>query len=248
MRFEGKVVLITGGTRGIGLAAARLFRLEGAAVAITGRNVELGERVSKEIGVYFLAGDVRRADDCDRVVAKTLQRYKKLDILVNNAGIIDRDHTVDELTEELWDDIIVTNLKGTFLMSKHALPALRLSHGAIVNISSYVGLVGFAGSAAYAASKAGIVNFTRSMALDHAREQVRVNCICPGSVQTDMILDAWDKTGNSPAADIQWKNKHPMGRIATADEIAKSILFLAGDDATFITGAALAVDGGITAE
>jgi len=138
-------------------------------------------------------------------------------------------------------------VKGAFLMSRAALPALRASRGAIVNVASYVGLVGFAGAAAYAASKAALVNLTRSMALDHAREGVRVNAVCPGSVDTEMIHAAWAAFPDPAAAASAWAAKHPIGRIATADEVAAAILFLASRDAGFITGVALPVDGGITA-
>ena len=248
MRFKDKVVLITGGTRGIGFAAAHLFASDGAFVAISGRNREKGEAAASELQAYFVQADVRLSGDCSAAVAKTLDRYGRLDVLVNNAGIIVRDHTVEQTSEVEWDEIIDTNLKGTFLMSKYALPALRHSKGSIVNVSSYVGLVGFVGSAAYAASKAGIVNLTRTMALDHAKEHIRVNCVCPGSVETDMIYEAWRKTGDAPAAEKKWESKHPMGRIAQPEEIARVILFLASDDASFMTGAAVPVDGGITAE
>lgn len=248
MRFSNKNVLITGGNRGIGLAAAKLFRAEGAKVAIAARDSRTGKQAAEEIDGLFVKTDVRRAGDCKRAVSRTLKVYGHIDVLVNNAGVIYRDHTVEQTSEQEWDEVLDTNLKGTFLMSKCALPALRRSKGTIVNVSSYVGLVGFPGSSAYAASKAGIVNFTRTMALDHAKEQIRINCVCPGSVETDMIYRAWDKTGDAPAAEKLWKSKHPLGRIATSQEVAKAILFLASDDASFITGAALPVDGGITAE
>ncbi len=248
MRFSNKNVLITGGNRGIGLAAAKLFRAEGAKVAIAARDSRTGKQAAEEIDGLFIKTDVRRLSDCKRSVTRTLKAYGHLDVLVNNAGVIYRDHTVEQTSEQEWDEVLDTNLKGTFLMSKYALPALRRSNGTIVNVSSYVGLVGFPGSAAYAASKAGIVNFTRTMALDHAKEQIRINCVCPGSVETDMIYRAWDKTGDAQGAEKLWKSKHPLGRIATSEEVAKAILFLASDDASFITGAALPVDGGITAE
>ena len=247
-RFDDKVVLITGGNRGIGLASARLFRSEGARVVVAARNSVDGKKVAREVDGLFVATDVRKATDCRKAVTETIKAFGHLDVLVNNAGVIYRDHTVEQTSEKEWDEVIDTNLKGTFLMSRFALPELRKSKGTIVNVSSYVGLVGFAGSAAYAASKAGIVNFTRTMALDHAREQIRVNCVCPGSVETDMIYRAWTKTGDSASAERLWKSKHPMGRIATAEEVAKAILFLASTDASFVTGAALSVDGGITAE
>ena len=211
------------------------------------RDLERGTRVARELGVNFVQGDVRRSDDCERSVQRTLELHGQLDVLVNGAGIFYRNRTVEQTTEAEWDATMDTNLKGAFLMCKHAMPYLRAVRGNIVSIASYVGLVGFAGSSAYAASKAGLVNLTRSMALDHAREGVRVNCVCPGSVDTDMIHEAWEAFGDVQKAQQLWAEKHPIGRIATPEEVAQTIAFLASDAASFITGAALAVDGGLTA-
>ncbi len=248
MKLSGKVALITGGNRGIGLATAQVFAQEGAHVMLFARNRERGEEAARNVPhAIFIAGDVRRAADCQRVVEQTLHVHSRLDILVNGAGIILRNRLIPDMSEEEWDDTFATNVKGAFLMSKYAMPALRATNGSIVNIASYVGLVGFAGAAAYAASKAALVNLTRSMALDHARESVRVNCVCPGSVDTDMIHEAWRLYGDVHEAQQIWSAKHPLGRIARAEEVARAILFLASDDASFITGAALTVDGGLTA-
>jgi len=247
MRFENRVVLITGGTRGIGLATAKLFAQEGARVAIVGRDVDKTTEAARDFGGRGEAGDVSKAVDCERIITQTLSLYARLDILVNCAGVIFRNRTVEQTSEEEWDTTFDINVKGTFLMSKYALPALRATKGCIVNMSSYVGLVGFAGTSAYAASKAAILNLTRSMALDHAKEGIRVNAVCPGSVDTEMIHTAWQQFGNVEQAKKLWAEKHPLGRIATADEVGRVILFLASADASFITGAALPVDGGITA-
>jgi NAD(P)-dependent dehydrogenase (short-subunit alcohol dehydrogenase family) len=195
----------------------------------------------------FIQGDVTKAEDCQRAVEETVRSFGGLDILVNCAGIIYRNRTVEQTLEDEWDATFDVNVKGTFLMCKYAMPALRERNGCIVNMSSYVGLVGFRGAAAYAASKAAIINLTRSMALDHAREGVRVNAVCPGSVDTEMIHAAWEKFGDVDEARRLWAEKHPMGRIAQPDEVAQAILFLASDEASFITGTALAVDGGILA-
>ena len=247
MRFENKVVLITGGTRGIGFATAQLFAQEGAEVLIVGRETDKTTEAAREIPGRGEAGDVSVAADCERIVARTLDLYGRLDVLVNCAGVIFRNRTVEQTTEEEWDTTFNINVKGTFLMCKYALPALRAAKGCIVNVSSYVGLVGFAGASAYAASKAAILNLTRSMALDHAKEGIRVNAVCPGSVDTDMIHTAWHQFGDVEQARKLWSEKHPLGRIASPEEVARVILFLASEEASFITGAALSVDGGITA-
>ena len=202
---------------------------------------------AREVPGRGVAGDVSKAVDCERIVTRTLSLHARLDVLVNCAGVIFRNRTVEQTSEGEWDTTFDVNVKGTFLTSKYALPALRESSGCIVNVSSYVGLVGFAGASAYAASKAAILNLTRSMALDHAKEGIRVNAVCPGSVDTEMIHDAWEQFGDVEEAQRLWAEKHPLGRIASADEIGRAILFLASQEASFITGAALPVDGGITA-
>ena len=247
MRFENKVVLITGGTRGIGLATAKLFSQEGARVVIVGRDVDKMAEAVRDDGIRGEIGDVSIAADCERIVSKSLSLHNRLDVLINCAGVIFRNRTIEQTSEEEWDTTFDVNAKGTFLMCKFALPALRESKGNVVNVSSYVGLVGFAKTSAYAASKAAIINLTRSMALDHAGEGIRVNAVCPGSVDTDMIRSAWQQFGDVEQAQRLWAEKHPLGRIATAEEIGRAIMFLASDDASFITGAALPVDGGITA-
>ena len=248
MRFLNRVALITGGNRGIGLATAKLFAKEGAQVMLLGRDKVKGEQEAGLIpSAKFIQGDVTKADDCLRAVDESIKLFDGLDVLVNCAGIVYRNRTVEETTEDEWDATFDVNVKGTFLMCKYAMPALRERKGSIVNLSSYVGMVGFRGASAYAASKAAIINLTRSMALDHAREGVRVNAVCPGSVDTEMIHAAWKNFGDEEEAKRLWAEKHPLGRIAQPEEIARTILFLAGDDASFITGTALAVDGGILA-
>jgi meso-butanediol dehydrogenase/(S,S)-butanediol dehydrogenase/diacetyl reductase len=247
-RFADRAALGTGGTRGIGLAAARQLAADGARVVIVARDPARGAVAAATVpGAEFVAADVRVAGECEHAVAATLDWFGRLDVLVNNAGVIYRNRAVDALTEAEWDETFDVNVKGAFLMSRAALPALRVAHGTIVNVASYVGLVGFAGASAYAASKAALVNFTRSMALDHAREGIRVNAVCPGSVDTDMIHAAWQALPDPAAAAQAWAAKHPLGRIATAEEVAAAVAFLASDDARFITGVALPVDGGITA-
>ena len=248
MRLLNRVALITGGNRGIGLATARLFAAEGAKVMLVARDQAKGEEEAKHISnAKFIQGDVSKSSDCQRAVEETIRLHGALDLLINCAGIVYRNRTIEETTEEEWDATFAVNVKGTFLMSKFAMPFLRERKGSIVNVASYVGLVGFAKTSAYAASKAAIVNLTRSMALDHAREGVRVNAICPGSVDTEMIHDAWRTYGDVEEARRVWAEKHPLGRIARAEEVAQAILFLASDESSFVTGVALPVDGGITA-
>ena len=247
-RFRDRVALVTGGNRGIGLATARMLASEGAAVVFMNRDEARSAPVAAELpDAVFSFGDVRRAEDCERAVRTALEAHGRLDVLVNNAGIIYRERTIEEHTEEEWDATFDTNVKGIFLMCRAALPALRSSRGSVVNVASYVGLVGFPGAVAYAASKGAVVNLTRTLALDHARDGVRANCVCPGSVDTDMIHEAWSLAADVESAARASAVKHPLARIATAEEVAAAILFLASDEASFITGAALPVDGGITA-
>jgi len=245
--FRDKVVLISGGSRGIGLAAAERYHAEGASLAILSRDAQRGQAAAAPLNALYLQADVKRAEECARAVAETLRTYGRVDVLVNAAGIIYRNRTLEETSEAEWDETLDTNVKGAFLMAKYALPALRQTSGSIVNVASYAGLVGFKGAGAYAASKAALINLTRTIALDHAHEHIRANCVCPGSVETDMIYQAWEQYGNVEDARRLWAAKHPLGRIAAPREIASVILFLSSEDASFITGAALAVDGGITA-
>ena len=248
MRLQNRIALITGGNRGIGLATAKLFAKEGAKVILFARDQVKGDKEAGAIpNAEFIQGDVPKAEDCQRAVDESVRIFGGLDVLVNCAGVIYRNRTVEQTTEEEWDTTFNVNVKGAFLMCKYAMPVLRERKGCVVNMSSYVGMVGFRGTSAYAASKAAIINLTRSMALDHAREGIRVNAVCPGSVDTEMIHTAWEKFGDVNEAHRVWAEKHPMGRIAQPEEVAQAILFLASDDASFITGTALAVDGGILA-
>lgn len=253
MRLKDKVALITGGTSGIGEATAVLFAAEGAKVAITGRNDARGaalvERIERNGGkAIFIRADVSVADDCRRAVDDTVRAFGRLDVLFNNAGVF-YPQTALECSEREWDEQIDVNLKGTFLMSKFALPAMIAQHkGVIVNNSSGWGIVGGDHAVAYCASKGGVVLMTKAMAIDHGAQKIRVNCICPGDVETPMLpLDA-------KMRGLKWEDyiagcaSRPLGRVGTVEEIAKAVLFLASDDASFMTGAALVVDGGGTAD
>lgn len=253
MRLKDRVALITGGTSGIGEATALLFAAEGARVAITGRSEARGagvvERIRERGGeALFLQADVSVADDCRRAVNETVRAFTRLDVLFNNAGVF-YPQTALECSEREWDEQIDVNLKGMFLMSKFALPAMIAQRkGVIVNNSSGWGIVGGDHAVAYCASKGGVVLMTKAMAIDHGAQGIRVNCICPGDVETPMLpLDA-------KMRGLKWEDyiagcaNRPLGRVGTVEEIAKGVLFLASDDASFMTGAALVVDGGGTAD
>ena len=249
MRLENRVALITGGTSGIGEASAILFAKEGAKVTITGRNEKRGravaEKITKDGGkALFIRTDVRSAQECAHAVNETLSTYNGLDILFNNAGVF-YPHTAVDCTEEEWDLQMDINLKGTFLMSKAALPRMiEQRRGVIINNSSGWGIAGGDSAVAYCASKGGVVLLTKAMAIDHGRQGIRVNCICPGDVNTPMLPE------DARIRGLKWEDylagcaNRPMGRIGTPDEIAKAALFLASEDSSFMTGAALVVDGG----
>jgi NAD(P)-dependent dehydrogenase (short-subunit alcohol dehydrogenase family) len=196
----------------------------------------------------FIRSDVRFAEECRRAVEETLQAFGRLDILFNNAGVLYA-NTVLDCTEEEWDLTLDTNLKGTYLMSKFALPAMiAQGSGVIINNASGWGLVGGDAAAAYCASKGGVVLLTKAMAIDHARQGIRVNCICPGDVDTPMLPEDAQRRGMKWEAYLASAANRPMGRIGKPEEIAKAVLFLASDDSSFVTGAVLAVDGGGTAD
>lgn len=252
-RFDGKAVVVTGGNSGIGRAAAIRFAAEGASVVIAARNEQRSEQVVAEIAgsdgtALAQQCDVTHEADCAAVVARCRDEFGRLDVVFNNAGIIYREQTALNTTEEEWDQTFAVNAKGAFLMSKHAVPLMVASGGgAIVNNASYFGLVGGRGTAAYSASKGALVLLTKSMALDHAADGIRVNCVCAGSVDTPMLASEMAAMGGADAVLHLFEAKHPLGRIADPDEVARAVLYLASDEAGFITGAALPIDGGITA-
>ena len=253
MRLQNKVALITGGTSGIGEATAILFAQEGASVVVTGRDEKRGHTVTARIlekggNAIFIRSDVRKSEQCCRAVEATLAAFAKLDILFNNAGVF-YPHTTLDCSEEEWDLQIDINLKGTFLMSKFALPGMiAQGKGVIINNSSGWGIAGGDAAVAYCASKGGIVLLTKAMAIDHGRQGIRVNCICPGDVDTPMLLEDARMRGLKWADYLLGCADRPLGRIGTVDEIAKAVLFLASDDSSFMTGTALVADGGGTAD
>ena len=253
MRLQDKVALITGGTSGIGEATAILFAKEGAKIAITGRNEKRGNAVTEQITrngghAVFIPSDVRKSNDCQLAVDEILRAFDHIDILFNNAGVF-YPHTTLDCSEEEWDEQIDINLKGTFLMSKAVLPHMvQRRSGVIINNSSGWGIVGGDAAVAYCASKGGVVLLTKAMAIDHGRQGIRVNCICPGDVDTPMLPEDARMRGMKWEDYLAGCSNRPLGRIGTADEIAKAALFLASDDSAFMTGAALVVDGGGSAD
>ena len=249
MRLERQVALITGGTSGIGEATALLFAREGAQVAITGRNEKRGHAVTAAVleaggKAIFLRTDVRRAAECERAVRETVQTFGRLDILFNNAGIF-YPHDTLECSEEEWDEQIDINLKGAFLMSKAALPGMiAQGRGVIIHNSSGWGIVGGDKAVAYCASKGGLVLMTKAMAVDHGRQGIRVNCICPGDVETPMLHSECAQLGEDMQSFLRQAADRPLARVGTPDDIANAVLFLVSPMSTWITGAALVVDGG----
>ena len=248
MRISDKVAIITGAASGIGRTTAILFAKEGGKVVVADKN-EVGGNETVDLirsdggQAIFDYVNVTSATDIQGMVKTTINTYGKLDILVNNAGIAIRLPVVD-LSEEDWDRNIDVNLKSIYLSSKYAIPRMiENGGGSIVNIASIYGIVGGRVRAAYAASKGGVVNLTRSMALDYALHKIRVNCVCPGFVNTPLLKNILkNKEEYQALADL-----HPMGRLGDMLEIALGVLYLASDESSFVTGIALPIDGGYTA-
>ena len=251
MDFTGKKILVTGGSRGIGAAAVQAFLERGAVVAVNGRTEDSAAGAISEMGggdrLIAAPGDVGTVAGCEAAVAAAVDGFGGLDLLINSAGIC-HGASIEDSDEALWDETLDVNLKGTFFCCRAALPVLRAAPlGAIVNLASDAGLIGELGLAVYCASKGGVVNMTRAMALDLAPE-VRVNCVCPGYVDTDMVRrDGFEKATDPAAAERKAANYAPMKRMSTPEEIAMAIVYLASDEARFVTGSALAIDGGSSA-
>ena len=243
--LAGKVAIVTGGGSGIGLGCARYLAEAGAQIVIIDVNEAAGEAARAEIGggVLFVRTDVSSSTDCRHAVEELEDRFGHIDILVNSAGVIRRKSVVD-LTEEEWDLVIDVSLKGTYLMSKYTIPVMERTGGAIVNIGSGWGLKGGPQAAAYCAAKGGVVNLTRAMAIDHGPQKIRVNCVCPGDVDTPLLRSEAVQLGEDTGKFMAEAADRPLARVGTPLDIAKAVYFLVSDLSPWVTGAIVTVDGG----
>lgn len=222
--FDGKVVLITGSTRGIGLAIAKAFSNEGALIGLNGRDERVVEEAMKDVpNSISAAGDVSKVSGCKKAVQSVLGQYGRLDILINNAGIFEK-HSIEDTTEEIWDSVMNANIKSVQFCTKEAIPALRKVKGSIVNIASESGLNGYPYTTAYCASKGAVVNLTRAMAMELAPD-VRVNALCPGVVETDMTRAGFAINGDEEEGIRRQHEAYPLQRIGTLEEAAAAQLY-----------------------
>jgi len=251
-RLAGKTALITGGGTGIGRACAVLFAREGAKVAVAGRRAEPLAAVAAELSgagnqAFAVTCDVTKSAEVERAVQSVVARFGRLDVVVNNAGAV-LAATAEETSEADWDRLLGVNLKGTFLVSRAVLPELRKAGGGvIINIGSVLGLVGMKQRAAYAAAKGGVTLLTKAMALDHAHEGIRINCICPSLVETELIRELFSVVPDPEAQRRQRIAQIPLGRLGRPEDVAQLALFLASEESSWLTAAALPLDGGLTA-
>ena len=252
MRLQNKVAAVTGGAQGIGRAIVEKFHSEGASVALLDIDEVRGSAVATTLGesdpgVLFMRCDITREADVERAFAAIVEQFGGLDILVNNAGV-NTYFDATTMTESEWESVFAVDLKGAWLCAKHAIPMMRLQgRGSIVNIASLHAFMTTYGMFPYAAAKSGLVGLTRSMALDFGPEQIRVNAICPGWTRTQLVDEWLQLQPEGAAAEQRVLDQHPLRRMATPAEIANFVSFVASDEASFITGAALVIDGGLSA-
>ena len=247
MSFEGKVVVVTGGASGMGAASVRAFATQEARVVVVDRNAEGARAIAEDVGGLPLVGDVSQSAFCSEAVAAVIQRYGRLDVLVNAAGIIKRTDAI-HTSDEAWRQIFGVNVDGIFFMCRAALPHMVARRsGVIVNFGSIWGDIGSASVAAYCATKGAVHNLTRAMALDHARDNIRILAVCPGEVDTPMLASERTAPPTRAFLDDLADRTIPVGRLAQPEEIARVVVFLASDAASYMTGSLVAVDGGFTA-
>ena len=250
-RVEGKVAIVTGAGSGIGRASAMLLAKEGAKTVVVDRNAEAGEetvRMIKEAGgeAIFVKADVSKVEDIRKMVKTAVSTYGKLNILFNNAGLIAEVAPTAEATEEKFDETIATNLKGAFMGMKYAIPEmLRIGGGSIINIASIAGTKGVTNAPAYAASKGGVLALSRATAIEYATQNIRVNCVSPGTISTPAMAALMK---DDPEIKRNYEEAVPQGRLGRPDEVAQVVLFLASDEASHVTGEKLAIDGGLEAD
>jgi NAD(P)-dependent dehydrogenase (short-subunit alcohol dehydrogenase family) len=250
--FSEKVAVITGGTSGIGFSAAKMLAQGGATVVVVGRGEKkgaaaLGQLTPIKENCFFIAADVSKSSACRQVVQETVSRLGRLDILVNSAGVF-IDGPIETVSEEDYHHVMDINVKGTFFMCQSALPEIRnTGGGAIVNVSSDSGIMGNTSCSLYCASKGAVTIFTKALAVDVAKDNIRVNCVCPGDILTPM-LDKEAARSDDPHNYLEEIQRHyPAGRVGTPQEVAATICFLASETAPFVVGAAWSIDGGLTA-
>jgi len=248
-QLMGKSAIITGGASGIGRATAELFLEQGAAVVIADISAVDGQKLVDEMRanggkVIFVHCDVTVSRDCQKVVQAASDRFGKLDILFNNAGVIRRNDIL-ETSEAEWDRVMAVNTKSVFLMSKYAIPKMvEAGGGVIINVGSGWGMKGGSKAISYCASKAAVVNMTRAMAIDHGPQNIRVNCVCPGDTDTPMLRGEAEQLAQNESSFMADAAERPLGRYGEPIEVAQAVLFLASEASSYVTGAALVVDGG----